>query len=71
MKGYELMNDVRRLVILVFGLTVLIIGLVLLFIPGPGIPVIVFGLIILALEFVWARRILRKFKGKVSLLRFK
>jgi hypothetical protein len=39
-----------------FGL--LVIGALLLVLPGPGIPLIVAGLALLALEFVWAERLL-------------
>ncbi len=39
-----------------FGL--LAIGALLLVLPGPGIPLIVAALALLALEFVWAERLL-------------
>jgi drug/metabolite transporter (DMT)-like permease len=39
-----------------FGL--LLIGALLLVLPGPGIPLIVAALALLALEFVWAERLL-------------
>ena len=39
-----------------FGL--LLIGALLLVLPGPGIPLIVVALGLLALEFVWAERLL-------------
>jgi tellurite resistance protein TerC len=54
----------RRLVILVVGGTVLLIGTLLLVLPGPGIPIVVGGLAILAIEFAWARRWLRR--GRVT-----
>ena len=50
----------RRVVILVVGSTVVAVGLVLLVTPGPAIVVIPVGLAILAIEFAWARRWLRK-----------
>ena len=37
-------------------------GLVLLVLPGPGIPLLIVGLVILATEFVWAESLLRKVK---------
>jgi tellurite resistance protein TerC len=46
----------RRIVIGVIGVTVLLIGLTLLVLPGPAIVVIPLGLAILATEFAWARR---------------
>jgi len=50
----------RRVVILVVGSTVVLIGLVLFVTPGPAVVVIPIGLAILGLEFAWARRWLRK-----------
>ena len=49
---------VRRLTVLVIGSIVLIAGLLMLVLPGPGILVIIVGLAILATEFVWAERLL-------------
>lgn len=50
----------RRLVILVIGSSIVILGLALLFLPGPAFIVIPAGLAVLATEFVWAKRLLRK-----------
>lgn len=52
----------RKLVVGVIGFTVLVIGFCLLVLPGPAFIVIPAGLAILATEFVWARRWLRKAK---------
>ena len=51
-----------RVIIAVFGFTVLLIGLALLVLPGPGILIIFFGLAILAGQFLWARWLLQKAK---------
>lgn len=50
----------RRVIIGVLGLTVLVAGLALLVLPGPAFVVIPIGLAILAVEFEWARRLLRR-----------
>jgi hypothetical protein len=50
----------RRLVVGVIGATVLLGGLALLVLPGPAFVVIPLGLGILAIEFEWARRWLRR-----------
>ncbi|MEX2016641.1 MAG: PGPGW domain-containing protein, partial [Candidatus Hydrogenedentales bacterium] len=50
----------KRIVTLVVGSTVILGGVALLFLPGPGIAIIIGGLAILATEFVWARVWLRK-----------
>ena len=52
----------RRLVITIIGGTVVLIGVALLVLPGPGTVVIVLGLAILATEWVWARRLLKRLK---------
>lgn len=52
----------RRLVVAVLGLSVLAVGLALLVLPGPAFVVIPIGLGILAVEFEWARRWLRRLR---------
>ena len=58
-------KPLRRLVVFVVGGTVLLFGLILFFLPGPSILVIPAGLAILATEFVWARRLLSRFRWQV------
>jgi uncharacterized protein (TIGR02611 family) len=53
----------RRVIVAVIGFTVLLIGVAMMVLPGPAIVVIPLGLGILATEFVWARRVLKKGKG--------
>jgi uncharacterized protein (TIGR02611 family) len=53
----------RRVIVAVIGFTVLLIGVAMVVLPGPAIVVIPLGLAILATEFVWARRVLKKAKG--------
>ena len=56
----------RRIVILITGVTVLLVGVVMIVTPGPAIVVIPVGLAILATEFVWAKRLLMRFKDQAS-----
>ena len=56
----------RRIVITVVGMSVLLLGVVMIVTPGPAIVVIPLGLAILAIEFVWARRWLRKLREVIS-----
>ncbi len=51
---------VRRAIVGVVGGTILLIGLAMIFLPGPAVVVIPIGLAILATEFAWARRYLHK-----------
>ena len=60
------LRQAQRLIVLVVGLTLLLGGIVMLITPGPGLLVIVAGLSLLAVEFVWARRLLDKIKAKSS-----
>jgi tellurite resistance protein TerC len=53
-------SGVRRLVVGIVGGTVLLIGVALIFLPGPAFVVIPVGLAILATEFAWAQRYVRK-----------
>jgi tellurite resistance protein TerC len=54
----------RRVVVLVVGVTVILIGIALIVLPGPATVVIPLGLAILGLEFAWARRWLRAARDK-------
>jgi hypothetical protein len=61
----------KKFVIALVGGTVILIGLALLVLPGPGLLVIAAGLAILATEFFWARRVMRNAKGAVAKARRK
>jgi len=45
------------------GLTMLLCGAVMLVTPGPGWLLIFAGLSLLAVEFLWARRLLKRLKA--------
>jgi uncharacterized protein (TIGR02611 family) len=47
-----------RAAVVLGALALLAVGTLLLVLPGPGIPLIVAALALLALEFVWAERLL-------------
>lgn len=53
------------------GGTVVLVGIALLVLPGPGWLVIAGGLAILATEFFWAKRALRRAKAAVARVRRK
>ena len=54
----------KRIAIGIVGGTVLVLGIVMMVTPGPGIAGIAAGLGILAIEFAWARIWLKKIKAK-------
>lgn len=53
----------RRVIVAVVGTTLLLLGLVMLIGPGPGVVVLGGGLALLATEFVWARVWLSRIKS--------
>lgn len=56
-------KPVRQLIVLVIGSTLIVIGGLLVVLPGPfTLPFIFAGLVVLAAEFVWAERILERAK---------
>src|SRR5213076_268662 len=62
----ENIKVVRRVIVSVVGATVLLIGIALLVLPGPAFIVIPVGLAILATEYAWARRWLKKVRRMAS-----
>ncbi|MFH1277891.1 MAG: PGPGW domain-containing protein [Candidatus Eisenbacteria bacterium] len=52
----------RRVVVAVVGGTVLLLGVLMMIGPGPGLLTVAAGLGILGIEFAWARRWLRRVK---------
>jgi uncharacterized protein (TIGR02611 family) len=56
----------RKLVVGVLGVSIVIIGAAMLLLPGPAVIVIPAGIALLATEFGWARRLLRRVKKKLN-----
>ena len=52
----DLVRLLRRIAITVVGIVILAVGVVLLVAPGPGLLVILLAMIVLAIEYKWARR---------------
>lgn len=59
---------VRKLIRVIVGFLVLITGLILAIpgVPGPGIALILLGLVILSAHFHWARRSVEWVKRKAA-----
>lgn len=53
----NLPHPIRWLIVMIIGFTLLIMGLIMLVTPGPGLLFIFFGTSILALEIKWAREL--------------
>lgn len=60
------LRQARRLIIVLIGFTVLIMGIAMIVLPGPAFIVIPIGLGILATEFLWARNLLEKVRDKLQ-----
>ena len=65
----QMIHHTKRMIILVVGLTILIIGVAMIVLPGPAIIVIPIALAILATEFVWAKIILQRTKERLRLIK--
>lgn len=68
---YSKLRYAKKVIISVVGFTILFVGFALLFLPGPGIVVIFFGLVVLAVEFVWAKRLLERLKNEAGKVKSK
>jgi uncharacterized protein (TIGR02611 family) len=60
------MHLLKRFAVTIVGFALLVIGALLMVLPGPGILLIVAGFAVLATEYVWARRLLRKARQQAT-----
>lgn len=63
--GVSTFSQALRAVKIVIGFTLLLTGIALIVLPGPAFVVIPLALGILAGEFVWAKKLLARFDGKL------
>jgi uncharacterized protein (TIGR02611 family) len=63
MKGS--LKALKKILIFIFGVFVVVLGVILLPLPGPGLLVIIAGLVILSTEFEWAQRYLHTAKKRM------
>ncbi len=61
---FRTLGQAKRLIVILFGFTILAGGVVMIVLPGPAVVVIPLGLAILATEFIWARKLLAAVKGR-------
>lgn len=64
--GRFIARNGRRIAITIVGVVVVLAGLALLILPGPGWLLIFVGLSILGSEYVWAQRLLRIAKEQAN-----
>lgn len=63
------LQQAKRFLKILFGFTLLLLGIVMIVLPGPGWLTILVALGVLAAEFVWARRLLDRLKQQGERLR--
>jgi uncharacterized protein (TIGR02611 family) len=61
-----IMGNAKRIAVFVVGMVVLLAGVAMIVLPGPGLLVIIAGLAILATEFAWAERALDTAKARAA-----
>jgi len=59
----------KRVIVIVIGFSVLVVGIAMIVLPGPAVVVIPIGLAILATEFLWARKLLVTVKERIARMR--
>lgn len=64
----KLPKIVRQIIVLVLGIPVIIVGIILLPLPGPGWVVILAGLYIISREFAWAKKYIDYIEAKLRLI---
>jgi hypothetical protein len=66
---FRTIEQVRRFSRILAGFTLLLVGLLMFFTPGPGWLVMFLGLTLLAAEFVWAKRLMDRMKHEGNRLK--
>jgi len=56
----------RKIFVGIAGTLLIILGVLLLVLPGPGLLVIALGLFVLSLEFAWADKYFQKLKTEAD-----
>ena len=64
----QLPHPFRWVVVATVGTTLVLLGIVFVFIPGPGLALIVLGVAILATEFAWAQVVYIRIKKETDKL---
>ena len=66
-----ILRNGKRIAVFVVGVVLVVAGLAMLVLPGPGLLLIVAGLAVLGTEFVWAERLLDQAKRQAGKARKK
>ncbi len=60
------LQQAKRVIKVVIGFTILLVGGAMLLLPGPGVLIIILGLAILGTEFVWAKKLMKRFENSAT-----
>ena len=69
--SFNTIRQIKRVIVGVIGISILIIGIAMIVLPGPAFIIIPIALTILATEFLWAKKLINKFKDKIESLKKK
>jgi uncharacterized protein (TIGR02611 family) len=61
-----ILRSSKRVAVLLVGIALVLAGVAMLVLPGPGLLVIIAGLAVMATEFAWAERLLDQAKEQAS-----
>lgn len=59
-------RSLKKLIVIVIGPLLILLGILLLVLPGPGIVLIIAGIALLGTEYHWARRLMGPVKRWVD-----
>ncbi|MFZ4124417.1 MAG: PGPGW domain-containing protein [Candidatus Planktophila sp.] len=60
----HLPHPIRWVIVATIGGTLVVLGLIFMVLPGPGLPLVIAGLAILASEFAWAQYMLNQIRER-------
>ena len=62
----KLSKLLRKIVVVIIGVPIVVIGIILIPLPGPGLLISFLGLFILSLEFEWAGKYVDQIRGRIK-----
>ncbi|HWB05974.1 MAG TPA: PGPGW domain-containing protein [Verrucomicrobiales bacterium] len=65
----KLPSPVRKVVVALLGVTVVLVGVLMIVMPGPAFLVIPVGILLLGTEFMWAEKLGAEFLAGLSRIR--
>jgi uncharacterized protein (TIGR02611 family) len=63
---HQMRNRIVRVAVAIGGFLIVLVGIILVPLPGPGLLVVAAGFAVLALEFAWAEHLLERTVERLS-----